>query len=209
MTYAGGVTPPRRRSAPATRAAILEAARTRFGAQGFDRVRLRDVAADVGVDPAMVVRYYGTKEGLFAAAAEFELDLPDLTGVPAADLAAVLMPRFFGVWEDDAGFLSLLRASTTSEAAAAKMLELFTGQVTPAVAAVVADHAPERAALLGSQILGLALSRYVLKVPPLADMGRDELTAWVAPVIRHYLTDPAPKNSLSSAATSSGRSSGT
>jgi hypothetical protein len=66
---------------------------------------------------------------------------------------------------------------------------MFTGQVTPAVAAVVADRAPQRAALLGSQILGLAISRYVLKVP--ADMGRDELEAWVTPVIRHYLTGPA------------------
>ena len=190
MTYPAEVTSPRRRSAPATRAAILEAARERFGAQGFDRVRLRDVAADVGVDPAMVIRYFGTKEGLFTAAAEFTLDLPDLTGVRADDLAHVLMPRFFGVWEDDAGFLSLLRAATTSEAAAAKMLELFTGQVAPAVAAVVADRAPERAALLGSQILGLAVSRYVLKVPPLAEMGRAALEAWVAPVIRHYLTSP-------------------
>jgi AcrR family transcriptional regulator len=52
----------RRRSAPATRAAILEAARNRFGTHGFDRVRLRDVAADVGVDPAMVIRYFGTKD---------------------------------------------------------------------------------------------------------------------------------------------------
>ena len=102
------------------------------------------------------------------------------------------MPRFFDVWEGDAGFLSLLRAATTSEAAAEKMLELFTRQVTPAVAAVVADHAPERAALLGSQILGLALSRYVLKVPPLAHMSRPRLEAWVTPVIRHYLTDPRP-----------------
>jgi AcrR family transcriptional regulator len=195
VTYPAEVTPTRRRSAPATRAAILEAARARFGAQGFDRVRLRDVAADVGVDPAMVIRYFGTKEGLFAAAAEFALDLPDLTGVRADDLAHVLMPRFFDVWEDDAGFLSLLRAATTSEAAAEKMRELFTGQVAPAVAAVVADRAPERAALLGSQILGLAVSRYVLKVPPLADMGRAELEAWVAPVIRHYLTSPAPVES--------------
>lgn len=182
----------RRRSAPATRAAILEAARNRFGTHGFDRVRLRDVAADVGVDPAMVIRYFGTKEGLFAAAAEFDLDLPDLAGVSAEELGHVLMPRFFGVWEGDAGFLSLLRAATTSEAAAEKMLELFTGQVAPAVAAVVADHASERAALLGSQILGLAVSRYVLKVPPLAHMSRAELEAWVTPVIRHYLTDPAP-----------------
>ncbi|VVJ20792.1 Transcriptional regulator [Amycolatopsis camponoti] len=192
------MTETRRRSAPATRAAILEAARKRFGAQGFDRVRLRDVAADVGVDPAMVIRYFGTKEGLFAAAAEFTLNLPDLTDVPAEDLGRVLMPRFFDVWENDAGFLSLLRAATTSEAAAAKMLELFTDQVAPAVAAIAPDRAAERAALLGSQILGLAISRYVLKVPPLANMGRDALEAWVTPVIRHYLSDPAPPDVIPS-----------
>lgn len=181
---------PRRRSAPATRAAILDAARARFGADGFDRVTVREIAADVGVDPAMVIRYFGSKDALFTEAAEFDLELPDLTGVAPEDLADALVPRFFAVWEDSAGFLSLLRAATTSKVAADKMLELFTRQVSPALAAAAVDRPAERAALVGTQILGLALSRYVLRVPPLVAMSHDELRAWIAPVLTHYLTGP-------------------
>jgi AcrR family transcriptional regulator len=183
----------RRRSAPATRAAILDAARARFGSDGFDRVRIRDIAADVGVDPAMVIRYFGTKEGLFAKAAEFDLGLPDLRGLPPDDVGQVLMQHFFAVWEDNAGFLSLLRASTTSKAAAAKMLELFARQVAPALAVAAVDRPAERAALVGSQILGLVMSRYVLRTPPLVAMSREELQRRVAPVLGYYLTaSPLP-----------------
>jgi AcrR family transcriptional regulator len=178
----------RRRSAPATRAAILDAARTRFGADGFDRVTLRDIAGDVGVDPAMVIRYYGTKERLFAEAAEFRLDLPDLSRVTPDQLGAVLLSRFFAVWEADAGFLSLLRAAATSTAAADRMLEVFAAQVRPALAAVMVDRPGERASLVSTQLLGLALARYVLRVPPLAALDPAEVQEWVAPVLRYYLT---------------------
>ncbi|MBP2472134.1 AcrR family transcriptional regulator [Crossiella equi] len=180
----------RRRSAPATKAAILEAARARFSAEGFERVRLRDVAADVGVDAAMVVRYFGTKDNLFAEAAELRLDLPDLTGVPPEELAATLLPRFFEVWEDNA-FLSLLRASATSDTARAKMQALFVTQVLPVLTAAAVDQPERRAALLGTQILGLAFSRYVLGIGPVSAMSRAEVMAWLGPVVRHYLTgDP-------------------
>ena len=183
---------PRRRSAPATRAAILDAARARFGADGFDRVTIREIAGDVGVDPAMVIRYFGTKDALFAEAAVFDLELPDLVGVAPGELADVLMPRFFAVWEDNAGFLSLLRAAATSEVAAAKMLEVFAGQVFPALSAAVVDRPAERAALVGTQVLGLALSRYVLRTPPLVAMSHDELRRWIGPVLAHYLTGDLP-----------------
>jgi len=179
----------RRRSAPATRAAILDAARVRFGADGFDRVTIRDIAGDVGVDPAMVIRYFGSKDALFAEASAFDMELPDLAGVAPEDFADELMARFFAVWEDNAGFLSLLRAAATSTVAADKMLELFTRQVAPALGAAAVDRPDERAALVGSQILGLALSRYVLRVPPLVAMSHDELRTRIGPVLTHYLTD--------------------
>ncbi|GAA2686105.1 MULTISPECIES: TetR family transcriptional regulator [Actinosynnema] len=184
--------PPRKRSAEATRAAILDAARARFGEGGFDRVRVRDVAADAGVDAALVVRYFGGKEALFAEAAAFDLRLPDLRGLPGDRVAAVLLDRFFAVWEHDAGFLSLLRAAASSPAAAEAMLGVFTGQVAPALAAIAVDRPAERAALVGSQVLGLAFTRYVLRVPPLAAMGREELGAWIGPVLERYLLDPSP-----------------
>lgn len=179
------------RSGTTTRTAILDAARARFGADGYERTTIRAVAGDVGIDPAMVMRYFGNKEGLFAAAATFELHLPDLTGVPPAQVAAALLPRFFAVWERDATFLALLRAAVTSETAAAKMREVFAEQVAPALAPAVPDHPAERAAMVGSQILGLALARYVLRTPPLAEMPPAELLEWLSPVIEHYLTSPA------------------
>ncbi|MEV0946483.1 TetR family transcriptional regulator [Rhodococcus sp. NPDC049939] len=181
----------RPRSAAATRAAILDAARVRFGAEGYERTTLRAVASDVGVDPAMVIRYFTNKQSLFAEAAEFELDLPDLRGVAMKDLAAVLMPRFIAVWEKDGTFLPLLRASATSPQAAEAMVRVFAGQVVPALCVVAVDRAQERAALVGSQILGLAFSRYVLRVPPLAEMAPEQLARWIGPVLEHYLTgDP-------------------
>jgi AcrR family transcriptional regulator len=182
---------PRRRDATTTRADLLSAARRNFSEFGFDRVSLRTIAAEVGVDPALVIRYFGTKAHLFAEAAEFDLHLPSLRGVPREELADVLLPRFFEVWEDpDGGFLSLLRASTTSQRASERMLELFAEQVAPTFAEIAVDRPRERAALFGSQVLGLAMARYVLCVPPIVAMTRAELQQWVAPVLRRYLFEP-------------------
>ena len=121
----------RARNAQETRADILAAARTRFGAEGYERTTLRAVAADVGVDPALVIRYFGSKQDLFAAAAEFTLDLPDLTGVDPDRVAEVLLPKFFAVWEDDTTFVALLRAAMTSATAADTMRKVFATQVAP------------------------------------------------------------------------------
>ena len=64
--------------------------------------------------------------------------------------------------------------------------------MAPALSAVVPDHAAERAALVGSQLLGLAVARYMLGVPPLAGMDDALLIEWLRPVLAHYLADPAP-----------------
>lgn len=178
----------RPRNASATRADILSAARVRFGADGYDRATVRAIAADVGIDPALVIRYFGDKEGLFAAAAEFTVDLPDLTGVGPDDLADVLLPRFFAVWEEEGAFLPLLRAAASSQTAAATMREMFTTQVAPMLSTITPDHPEERAGLLGAFIIGLASSRYILRTPGIADMDRAAITYWTAPIIRQILT---------------------
>ncbi|MCW2757990.1 MAG: putative transcriptional regulator, TetR family protein [Nocardioidaceae bacterium] len=185
MTYPVGMTRPR--SAAVSRATILDAARVRFGTDGFERTTIRKIAGDAGIDPALVMRYFGSKEGLFAAAAEFRVDLPDLAEVPRDQWAAVMLPVFFAVWEDDARFLPLLRAAATSEQAAATMRSVFAEQVVPSLTAVAVDRPEVRAALVGSQVLGLALARYVLRLPPLVELTREELVAWVGPVLTHYL----------------------
>lgn len=182
----------RPRSATVTRSAILAAARSRFASEGYERTTLRAVANDVGVDAAMVIRYFRSKEALFAAAADLDLRMPDLSGVSPDDLADVLLPRFFAVWEDDETFLALLRASVTSPNIAATLRDVFASQVAPTLAVLAPDHPAERAGLVGSLILGLAVSRYVLETPALTGLDRTQLVAWVAPLLRQALTGPAP-----------------
>ncbi|MCV7153549.1 TetR/AcrR family transcriptional regulator [Mycolicibacterium pyrenivorans] len=182
----------RARNAEGTRADILAAARRRFGSGGYERTTLRAIAGDVGVDPALVIRYFGSKQQLFAAAAEFTIHLPDLTGRCPDDMADALLERFFAVWEADTTFVALLRAAMTSSTAAATMRQVFATQVAPTIAAVARDHPGPRAALIGSLVLGMATTRYVLEAPAAKAMNHDELIRWARPVIRDLLVGPAP-----------------
>jgi AcrR family transcriptional regulator len=185
------VTRPRR--SDTTRAAILAAARERFAADGYDRATIRTIAAAAGIDPSMVMRYYGSKEGLFAAAAEFELGLPELAEMPRQEVGAWAAAYFLTRWEDDDTLQALLRAGVTNEAAAERLRGIFTEQITAAVARVAPPGADAvaRAGLVSSQMLGLALTRYVLRLPPVATMSRDELVRWVGPTLQRYLTGEA------------------
>ena len=184
--------PQRARNANQTRADILAAARLRFGSEGYERTTLRAVAADVGVDPALVIRYFGSKQDLFAEAAEFTIDLPDMTAMHPDDVADALLPSFFAVWEDDATFVALLRAAMTSPTAADTMRRIFATQVAPKLTAVTPDHPAPRAGLMGAFVIGLATTRYVLANPAVADLSHDEVIAWARPVIRQLLVGPAP-----------------
>ncbi len=183
----------RSRDATATRAAILEAARARFGEHGYERTTLRAVAGDVGVDPAMVIRYFTNKEGLFAQAAAPDLRLPDLAGVPPEKLTETLLPHFFRVWEHEGTFLPLLRAATSNPVAADALRTVFRTQIVPTISAIAPDHPVERAAMLGAQILGLVVSRYILRTPVLIEMTDEQVMRWIDPVVVRYLVGPAPE----------------
>ena len=176
------------RDGQATRATILATARSQFGNHGFERTTIRSVASAVGVDPALVMHYFGSKAELFAAASRLDIAFPDLSDVAPERVADVLLPMFVAVWGPDGPFLPLLRAAATNKAAADALLAVFVDRVAPALAAVVSDHAAERAALVGSQVLGLATARYILCIPSLADMDDATLIEWLRPVLAHYLT---------------------
>lgn len=182
------------RRSDATRAAILEAARERFAADGYERATIRAIARDAGIDPSMVMRYYGNKEGLFAAASEFDLRLPELAALPGKHIGAVLVSHFLDRWEQDEVLTALLRASVTNAAAAERAQQIFKGQLGPVAAGVCPDpaEAPRRASLVASQILGMALARYVLRFPPAVEMSREEVVSWLAPTIQRYLTAERP-----------------
>src|SRR5690349_20694802 len=100
-----------RRSSVETKAVILAAAKERFARSGFERATIRAIPADAGIDPSMVMRYFGSKDQLFAAAADFHLQFPDLSGVDRADVGARLVDYFMQRWERDEALIVLLRAS--------------------------------------------------------------------------------------------------
>src|ERR1700736_1878712 len=116
------------RDGKATRAAILDIARSQFGDHGFERTTIRSIASEAGVDPALVMHYFGSKAGLFAAAARlqgaFPHPSPVSSGVAPERLADVLVPLFVKVWDPQGSFLPLLRAAATNRAAADALLEV-------------------------------------------------------------------------------------
>lgn len=175
-----------------TRASILAAARHRFAVDGYDRATIRAIAADAGIDPSMVIRYYGSKDGLFAAVIDVDLHLPALSGLPPEHLGEALVRHFLDLWESDGAseaLVVLLRSAVTNEAAAERVRTVFADQVATAVGATTGDGA-RRGALVSSQLLGIALCRYVLRLPPMLDLEHSALVTAVAPTIQRYLTEP-------------------
>ena len=180
------------RRSDTTRATILAAARKRFAADGFERATIRAIAADAGIDASMVMRYYGNKDGLFAAAVDFDLRLPDVGEVAPGSLGVALVSHFLNRWEGDGTLMALLRGAVTNEVAAQRMRDIFGAQVAATAARFVTDphEATTRAGLVASQMLGFALCRYVLAIPSVVAMSHEEAVAWLAPTIHRYLLEP-------------------
>ncbi|WP_369271084.1 TetR family transcriptional regulator [Streptomyces sp. R11] len=189
----GGPTPTPRRS-DATRTAILDAARERFAADGYERATIRAIAKHANIDPSMVMRYYGNKEGLFAAAVAIDLKLPEPASLSRDDVGQALVTHFLAMWEENEVLTALLRVGATNEAGAERMQGIFADQLLPVARRVCPDpeQAPARAALASSQLLGLALTRYVLRFPPAVALAPEEIAAWLAPTVQRYLTAPYP-----------------
>jgi AcrR family transcriptional regulator len=179
-----------RRSSAETKAVILAAARQRFAGSGYERATIRAIAADANIDPSMVMRYFGNKDQLFAAAADFDLQIPDLSGVDRDQLGARLVSHFLDRWERDEALVVLLRSSTTNDEAAQRMRKIFSSQLRPVIGKIQPTDAPRRAGLIATQVLGLALCRYVLRLPPVVAMSRDEVVAWLGPTIQRYVEAP-------------------
>src|SRR6266536_1197921 len=180
----------RRPGAGGTREKILAAARTQFGRHGFESATIRGIASAARVDPKLVLHYFESKEGVFGAAMEFPFD-------PAAAIPALLEPgleglgtrlaRFFlEIWDSPEGARAhaLVRSVVASKTAAALMRDFVSREILARVAqALELDHPQVRASLAASQLIGVAMLRYVVKVEPLA--------AWIGPTLQRYFTDPA------------------
>ena len=178
------------KKADQTKAVILAAARERFAESGYEAATIRAIAADANIDPSMVMRYFGNKDQLFAAATEFDLRFPDLSELPAAELGHALVAHFLTRWQEDDALVVLLRSATTNAEAAQQMKEIFSAQLIPAIARSGLDDVPRRAGLIATQVLGMALCRFVLRLPPVVDMSDEELVEWLGPTLQRYATAP-------------------
>ena len=184
--------PPGRTS---TRQDVLDAARRVFADRGYQQASLRTIAAEAGVDAGMLRHFFGDKAQLFQAAMLLPVD-------PAAALPALLAPgldglgervaRFFvGLWESPQTrepFLMLVRSVTGHEESAVMFREFITEQALGRIAATIDQpNAQLRATLAASQLIGLAMARYVIKVEPLASAPVEQVIAAIAPTIQRYL----------------------
>jgi AcrR family transcriptional regulator len=176
-----------------TKSAILAAARAAFTEKGYENTTIRAIAAAAEVDPALVMRYFGSKEQLFAVAAEFDVSAGYPVKIAHDDIGRTLAENYLRLWESEEqgqGLPLLLRSAASSEQAAARIREIFEKQTVPLIAAISGKAgASERAALVVSQTLGVALCRYILKIPPLAKMPRKKLVEEIGKTLQRYMTE--------------------
>lgn len=181
------------RSRPA-REAILTAARRLFAEEGYGKTTVRAIARAAGVDPSMIIRYYGSKADLYEVASAVDLQMIDLSGVPRGQVGRRFARYLLGRWENggnDAEVL-LLRTAPTEPLAAAGIQKIFTHQVLPSLRSAFPDD-PDieaRAGLVLSQGLGAVISRHLLHVEPLASMDFDTLADAVGDAIQLHLEHP-------------------
>jgi AcrR family transcriptional regulator len=185
------------RRSDSTKLRILNAAREAFATLGYERATVRTIAEMAGIHPSMVMRYYSSKEGLFTASSQFDLQLPDLSRVPAEEIGKFIVRTFLDRWErrGSAGDLpALLRLSVTHPEGREKAIAVFTEQVKPALARVIRSEDRARsAALIATQLVGVAFLRYVLRLPNVTALKEEELVEHVGRTIQRYIEgDSAP-----------------
>lgn len=186
----------RRPGVSGTREAILDAARRAFAEHGYQHATIRMVADLAGVDPALVHHYFRFKQDLFIAAVQLPVNpVEQLTAVLAQDpdLAGERMVEvFLSIWDhaaDRSPLLALVRSAVGDERAAAMLREFITEEVLGQIAhRLGGPDARLRATLIGSQIIGLAMARYIVRVEPLASVPPAQLVAAIGPTLQRYLT---------------------
>ncbi len=210
QAIAGGRRPGRggrRAGESGTREAIADAARALFAERGYHGATIRAIAAVAEVDPALVHHFYGTKEALFAAAMRLPLVPSEaltaaltrsgITG-PGAGLGERMVRAALGLWESEElyeTFTGLLRSAVTSEQAAVMLREFIADSILSTLARMAglaepgsSAEAEFRVAMVATQMLGLALTRLVLALPPVAEASVDDLAAAIGPSVERYLT---------------------
>jgi AcrR family transcriptional regulator len=179
-----------------TREHILAAARNQFGARGYDGTTIRGIAAEAGVNPALIHHFFGTKDQVFVAALNLPVDpstvVATLLEGPRTQVGPRILRMFLGLWENPetrTSFLALVRSVSTNDQAA-DMLRQFIERAVLARVAEALDVPKLRLTGMVSQVMGIAMTRYIIKVEPIASASTEELVAMIGPVIQHYIDTP-------------------
>ncbi len=185
----------RRPGPSSTRDEILRAARRRFAEGGYDRATFRAIATDAGVDPALVVQFFGSKKNLFAVATVSPVTLAELSAEAAEDSSAgpgLRLARLLMMWLEDEGardaLLGRIRSAATEPAAADAVREMVDAQLTEFARLMEGERPDIRASLLATQFLGVVYARFVVGVEPLASMDGEQVANWLGPTFDLYLT---------------------
>jgi AcrR family transcriptional regulator len=182
-----------------TRQSILDAARTMFAERGFDKASIRAIATAAKVDPALVHHYFGTKDKLFLAAMNSPFDpaevVPKALSGPREEAGERLVRMVLSVWDSPAGSaaVALLRSAMSNEWTARLMREFVITQVLRRAISEMGladEDAGLRTSLVATQIAGLAVVRYVIKVEPVASSDPETLVRAIGPTVQRYLTGP-------------------
>ncbi len=178
-------------------ARILSAARDEFAQNGFAGTTIRAVARSADVDPALIYHYFGSKEALLDAATtppqRWLEGVVETWGTPVDSLGEALLRLMLGAWADDEigpVLRAVLLTAAHDESTREKLRRVVEGQLM-GMSQLGADERGRqlRSGLIASQLMGLAMMRYVWKIEPVASMGEDELVAAVAPNLQRYVAD--------------------
>jgi AcrR family transcriptional regulator len=185
----------RRPGTPETREEILVAARHGFAERGYEATSLRSIAAKVHVDPALLVHYFGSKEGLFLAALEVTIGPSALFGgletLEAREAAELIVARYLALLDSEETrdvVLSLVRSAVSSERAAAMLREFLVSKMLSSLGPLTGrPDGRLRASLVVAQLVGIAVLRHVVRLEAVVRASREELVSLVAPAIEGYL----------------------
>jgi AcrR family transcriptional regulator len=187
-------------SAADRREAILDAARRLFAEHGYVDTSMRMIAGEAGVDAALIVHFFGSKAQLLAEAVRWPFDPEERMARVMArgrrhageELARLVV----GTWDregDRDAIMTLLRAATIEPAAADLLRKFIEDDLFPPLMRRLGVADGElRANLASSQVVGMGIARYVVRLEPLASLSEDEVVRWIAPTLQRYLTGRAP-----------------
>lgn len=197
----------RRQGVPVSRETVLAAAQKRFAHDGYEKTTLRAIARDAHVDPSMVLYLFGSKEQLFRDSLSLILNpetlVAALTGADGdePDIGTRMVRVYLGIWEapeSGATMRAMVASATSNDHARDAFRSFLRTYVLTAVSGALGgdEQARVRATLAAGSLVGTAMLRYVIGVPPLSDLDTEDVVRLVAPTVTRYLTADAAELGL-------------